>query len=137
MGNYKAGNCKKVINLIKMTAVGNQKKETYIEMVLRAIPDIKDRKGASRTTIANWIQANFNKEAGSSFNAFLRNALKKGIESGVLKEGTTSQRYRIGQLPKPKKAAKKKKIASKKKKVSSKKKVSKKKKSAVSKKKSS
>merc|ERR1712130_316371 len=87
----------------KIINMSSTKKETFTEMIIRAIPSIKDRKGASRTAIANWIQTNCGKESGSSFNAFLRNALKKGIDSGLLKEGATSQRFRIGQLPKPKK----------------------------------
>ena len=95
--------------------------KTYLEMVTEAIPIIRDRKGASRQAIAAWIQTNFSKEAGAMFNARLRTALNKGIEKGVLKEGNTPQRFRIGVLPKPDKP-KKKKPASKKKKASSKKK---------------
>ena len=111
--------------------------KTYLEMVTDAIPKIRDRKGASRQAIAAWIQSNFSKEAGAMFNARLRTALNKGIEKGVLKEGNTPQRFRIGELPKATKP-KKKKVASKKKKPASKKKkktASKKKK--VSKKKTS
>merc|ERR1712154_250502 len=100
------------------------------EMVTEAIPIIRDRKGASRAAIAAWIQKNCSKEAGAMFNARLRTALNKGIENGVLKEGNTQQRYRVGLLPKPTKP--KKKVASKKKKP-----VSKKKKAASKKKKSS
>merc|ERR1712244_165036 len=66
---------------------------------------------------------NLGKESGSTFNAALRSALKKGIESGLFKEGNSKQRFRIGVLPK----APKKKVASKKKKTNSKKKSSKKK----------
>ena len=97
--------------------------KTYLEMVTEAIPIIRDRKGASRQAIAAWIQSNFSKEAGAMFNARLRTALNKGIEKGVLKEGNTPQRFRIGVLPKPDKP-KKKKVASKKKKPASKKKKS-------------
>ena len=70
--------------------------KTYLEMVTEAIPIIRDRKGASRSAIAAWIQKNCSKEAGAMFNARLRTALNKGIENGVLKEGNTSQRFRIG-----------------------------------------
>merc|ERR1711972_802591 len=94
---------------------------TYLEMVCEAIPLIRDRKGASRAAIASWIQENCSKEAGAMFNARLRTALNKGLEKGVLKEGNTNQRYRIGVLPKPTKP-KKKKVASKKKTTSKKKK---------------
>ena len=108
--------------------------KTYLEMVTEAIPIIRDRKGASRQAIAAWIQTNFSKEAGAMFNARLRTALNKGIEKGVLKEGNTPQRFRIGVLPKPDKP-KKKKVASKKKTTSKKKKASSKKKSASKKRK--
>merc|ERR1712244_94831 len=97
------------------------KKETYSEMIVKAILAIKDRKGCSRSAIARWIQINCNKEGGSLFNSYLRVALKKGIESGLFKEGNSKQRFRIGVLPK----APKKKVSSKKKKPASKKKSSK------------
>ena len=122
--------------------------KTYLEMVTEAIPTIRDRKGASRVSIASWIQKNCSKEAGAMFNARLRTALNKGIENGVLTQGNTAQRFRIGVLPKltkPKKkvASKKKKkkktprkkASSKKKKASKKKTASKKKKPASKKKK--
>merc|ERR1712048_843639 len=114
------------------------KKETYSEMIVKAILAIKDRKGCSRSAIARWIQINCGKEGGSLFNSYLRNALKKGLESGLFKEGKTKQRFKIGELPKPAKAVKKK-VASKKKtnskkKTSSKKKAGSKKKTASKKK---
>merc|ERR1712024_115100 len=102
-----------------------------------AIPAIKDRKGASRAAIAKWIQTNCGKEGGGQFNASLRKALTKGIESGILKQGNTDQRYRIGELPKPKKKKSPKKKTSSKKKKPSKKKTSSKKKTASKKKTSS
>merc|ERR1712154_189485 len=105
--------------------MGAQKHESFLDMVIKAIPAIKDRKGASRMGIASWIQDNYNKEAGKAFNNYLRTALKKGMDSGVLTQGQTEKRFRIGVLPK---APKKK--TTPKKKTSSKKKGSKKKSSS-------
>merc|ERR1712244_201759 len=100
-----------------MGPAAKPKQATFLELVIKAIPAIKDRKGASRASIAKWIQTNCGKQGGGQFNASLRRALTKGIESGVLKQGNTDQRCRIGELPKPKK----KKKTSKKKKSSKKK----------------
>merc|ERR1712228_989050 len=97
----------------------------------KAIVAIKDRRGCSRSAIARWIQINCEKSSGSTFHGALRSAIKKGLESGLFKEGNSKQRFRIGVLPK----APKKKVASKKKKTNSKKKGSKKKKSSSKKKK--
>ena len=104
----------------KSKSKSEPKKETYSEMVVKAILAIKDRRGCSRSAITRWVQINCDKEGGSSLNAYLRNALKKGMESGLFKEGKTKQRFRIGALPKPAKVAKKKKVSSKKKKTNSK-----------------
>merc|ERR1712048_843234 len=57
--------------------------------------------------IARWIEINFEKEGGSAFNSYLRTAIKKGLESGVLREGETAQRFKIGELPKAVKPKKK------------------------------
>merc|ERR1712228_141197 len=100
----------------------------------KAIVAIKDRRGCSRSAIARWIQINCEKSSGSTFNAALRSAIKKGLESGLFKEGNSKQRFRIGVLPK---APKKKETNSKKKvskKKSSKKKAGSKKKTASKKK---
>merc|ERR1719410_495728 len=107
-------------------------------MVTEAVQALKDRKGASRAAIARWVQINHNKEGGSTFNSYLRTAIKKGLESGVLKEGQSSQRFKIGVMPKvvkPKKKVASKKKAGSKKKGSSKKKAGSKKKKVASKKK--
>merc|ERR1711951_343045 len=119
-----------------MTTTTTEKKMSYLDMVIAAIPAIKDRKGASRAAISSWIQKTYNKEGGGMFNGSLRTALNKGVEKGMLVPGATDQRYKIGVLPKvvKKKPASKKKSSSKKKK-SSKKKTSSKKKKTGSKKK--
>ena len=122
---------------------------SFIQMVVKAIGQCHGgAKGASRASIANWIQKNYNKEAGAGFNAHLRKALKNGVDNGTLKQGSTDQRYKLGEgakavqksmQPKKKKPAKKpksakKKKVSKKKSSAKKKKVTKKKKSGASKK---
>merc|ERR1712051_868166 len=117
------------------SAAAKEEKVTYLEMVIQSVQALKDRKGASRAAIARWVQINHSKEGGSTFNSYLRNAIKKGLESGVLKQGQSAQRFKIGVLPKVVKP--KKKVASKKKTSSKKKGGSKKKKKAVAKKSSS
>ena len=123
---------------------------SFIFMICTAIKAIKQYNGgASRQAIAAYLIQNFGKTAGAHFNASLRSAIKKGIAAGVLKQGDTSQRFRLGEgakaitnpKPKAKKAlkkrvtvAKKKKTTKKKKKVT-KKKVTKKSKKKVTKKK--
>merc|ERR1711951_247372 len=114
--------------------------QTYLDMTIAAIQALKDRKGASRAAIAGWVQMNFEKEGGSAFNSYLRTAIKKGLESGVLREGATAQRFKIGELPKvvkPKKKTSSKKKRSSKKKSGSKKKAATKKKTAIKNKSSS
>merc|ERR1719203_872819 len=121
-----------------MTAVATeQQKTSYLNMTIEAIQALKDRKGASRMAIAQWVQEHHQKEAGAAFNAYLRAAIKRGLESGVLKEGQSAQRFRIGELPKavkPKKKTSSKKKGSSKKKSASKKKTNSKKKTASKKK---
>ena len=116
-------------------------------MICTAIKAIKQYNGgASRQAIAAYLIQNFGKTAGAHFNASLRSAIKKGIAAGVLKQGDTSQRFRLGEgakaitnpKPKAKKALKKKVTVTKKKKKTTKKKkkVTKKKVTKKSKKKS-
>merc|ERR1719203_2098090 len=106
------------------TSAATQQKTSYLDMVVESVQALKDRKGASRAAIARWVQINHKKEGGAAFNAYLRSAIKKGLESGILKEGQSAQRFKIGQLPKAVKP--KKKVVSKKKSSSSKKKTAKK-----------
>merc|ERR1719278_472501 len=109
---------------LKKGSSAKEETVTYLDMVVQSVQALKDRKGASRAAIARWVQINHKKEGGAAFNAYLRSAIKKGLESGILKEGQSAQRFRIGQLPKVVKP--KKKVVSKKKSGSSKKKTAKK-----------
>eukprot|EP01083_Nonionella_stella_P122535 368762_1 len=61
-----------------------------IFLICKAIGQIRGgKKGASRAAINNYLVNNNNKTAGAQFNYVLRTALKKGIESGVLRAGDT------------------------------------------------
>ena len=75
------------------------KKESTIYMVCKAIGAVRKggSKGVSRAAIANYLVANFGKTAGAHFNATLRQALAKGIKAGVLREGETAQRFKLGE----------------------------------------
>ena len=115
------------------------KQPSFIFMICKAIGAVRGgAKGASRPAIAAWIQKNFNKTAGGMFNASLRNALKKGIQQGILRPGINAQRFKLGEKAKsvtnPPKPKKKKVLKKKKAKKSKKKKVTKKKKKVTKKK---
>jgi hypothetical protein len=100
---------------------------TYIEMIVEAIGQVKSgAQGASRQAIAKYVASKHKKEQDASFNAHLRMALKKGVADGVLRQGNSAQRFKLGDKStsaKAKKAApKKKKAAASKKKTAPKKK---------------
>ena len=124
----------KLINITHHKTINKLKMSSFIFMICTAIKAIKQYNGgASRQAIAAYLIQNFGKTAGAHFNASLRSAIKKGIAAGVLKQGDTSQRFRLGEgakaitNPKPKaKKALKKKVTVTKKKKTTKKKVTKK-----------
>ena len=118
------------------------KQEPILVQVCKAIGATKSGpKGASRASIANYLINNNGRTSGAAFNAHLRKSIAKGIETGVLRQGDTAQRFKLGEnakaltnpkKPKKKKAPKKKpaKKSAKKKKTTKKKAASKKKKPA-------
>eukprot|EP01083_Nonionella_stella_P033988 92997_1 len=70
-------------------------------LICKAIGQIRSgSKGASRQAIANYLTANNGKTAGARFNYYLRTALKKGVEAGVLRVGDTDQRFKLGEKAK-------------------------------------
>ncbi|TKR87402.1 hypothetical protein L596_011804 [Steinernema carpocapsae] len=73
---------------------------TYQAMIKAAIGALKEKKGSSKTAILNYIKANYKVATNdASTSAHLRAALKRGAESGFLKQtsGTgASGRFRIG-----------------------------------------
>ena len=74
-------------------------------MVAAAIAALKDRKGSSLAAIKKYIAANYKVDV-VKLSPFIRKALKKAVEGGVLKQVKAS--YKIGTLPKVKKVKKKK-----------------------------
>jgi len=69
-------------------------------LILQAIGNIHHPHGTSRAAIANWIIQNCNKERGAMFNAHLRKALSSALEKGILKQGSTQSRYKLGEKSK-------------------------------------
>merc|ERR1711981_1357197 len=72
-------------------------------MVIAAIKALKERGGSSLPAIKKYIAANYKVDV-VKLSPFIRKALKKGVEGGVLKQVKAS--YKIGTLPKAKKAKK-------------------------------
>mmetsp|Transcript_101972 Transcript_101972/g.124781 ORF Transcript_101972/g.124781 Transcript_101972/m.124781 type:complete len:158 (+) Transcript_101972:50-523(+) len=107
-----------------------------IELVYLAIKSTKDkRNGASRAAIKNYVLANSKRVDGAHLNTYIRKAIDNALKKGILKEGSTIQRFKIGDQPlyPPKKKISKK-PAKKAVKKTSKKKTPTKKKSATKKK---
>ena len=64
---------------------------TYNDMVVAAIESLKERTGSSRVAILRYIMKNYNIGADeSSVNNHVKQALKRGISSGTLKNTTVS-----------------------------------------------
>lgn len=58
----------------------------YLEMVIKAVTALKERNGSSRQAILKYIMANFAVGADpKAANLHLKQALKRGITSGALK----------------------------------------------------
>lgn len=106
---------KKVVKTKKVVKPAAHPK--YSEMVIAAITALKDRKGSSGTAIKKYISANFKVEE-KSLSLYTRNALKKGIASGALKQVKGKGAAGSFKLPEkagaPKKAVTKKPVAEKK-----------------------
>merc|ERR1719310_44509 len=105
------------------------KPKSYLEKIVEAITDLKDRTGSSPIAIEKWIQANYKRD---NYNRrYLRNALKSGVEKGTIAiHHNHKGSYKLGKAPakpKKKKAPAKKKAPKKK---TTKKKTTKKKKPA-------
>merc|ERR1712244_136483 len=79
-------------------------------MVVKAIEDLKERKGSSLAAIKKYIGANYKVDMGK-VSVFIRKALKSGIEKKTLVASAgMGGRFKIAKTeskPKPKKIAKK------------------------------
>ena len=88
----------------------------YIEMVVAAITALKERTGSSRQAIAKYIKANY--KVGDNPNPHLKQALRKGVASGVLSQpkgnGASGSFKLVKKEAKPKKKPAAKKPAAKK-----------------------
>jgi hypothetical protein len=87
-------------------------------MIRRAITDLKDKKGSSRAAILKYILQHF-KVGGNiiAVNAHIRQALKRGVTTGALKQVKgvgASGSFRIGEKKVAKKVSKPKKTSTKK-----------------------
>merc|ERR1712020_455820 len=79
-------------------------------MVVKAIEDLKEKKGSSLAAIKKYIGANYKVDL-NQMNVFIRKALKSGIEKKTLVASSgMSGRFKLAKTeskPKPKKEAKK------------------------------
>ena len=74
----------------KATTKKKSGKKSYLAQVQAAILALKEADGSSRAAIAKHL-----KEKGSDNKNALSRALKQGIASGKLEQGTSKSRFRI------------------------------------------
>lgn len=79
---------------------------SYLEMIAKAILELKARNGASRISLKRWILSNYKDINYASFDAAFRRALKAGVEAGVLLQN--KQSFKLAPEAKKKFAKKKK-----------------------------
>ena len=115
---------------------------SFLAMIVEGIGAVHNPTGASRAAIANFIANKYNKEKNALFNSNIRQAIAKGLNENIIKQGNTAQRFKLGdnvnafrKSLQPKKPRKKKTVSKKKKTTSKKKKTASKKKKTTSKKK--
>ena len=87
----------------------------YIDMAVAAVVALKERSGSSRQAILKYIVANY--KVSDSANTHLKQALKKGVTAGTLKQvkgAGASGSFKVAEKPKPAKKAVAKKPAAKK-----------------------
>lgn len=87
----------------------------YIDMAIAAVTALKERSGSSRQAILKYIVANY--KVSESANTHLKQALKRGVTAGALKQvkgAGASGSFKVAEKPKPAKKAVAKKPAAKK-----------------------
>ena len=80
----------------------------YIEMIEAAISALKERTGSSRQAIVKYVKANY--KVGDNCDVHIKQALKRGVASGVLKQPKgvgASGSFKLAEKAKAKKPAKK------------------------------
>jgi len=102
----------------KLSAKERAGKPSYARMIAKALVALNERSGSSGTAIAQHVEANYATHLPDNFRIFLRRALKKAVEEGLLRhEGaryrlSTKGKYKLG-IKRKKRTIKKKKSASK------------------------
>ena len=91
----------------------------FIEMIMKAITELKERNGSSKQAIEKYIKDNF--KVGDNARVYIKQSLVKGVQAGVLKQVKgqgASGSFKLGEKakakPKVKKTVTKKKPAAKK-----------------------
>ena len=75
----------------------------YIDMIAAAIAALKERKGSSRQAITKYLQSNYKLVNPDSCKSYVNQALKKGVQTGALKQvkGTgASGSFKLAEKPK-------------------------------------
>jgi hypothetical protein len=70
------------------------KKPTYLFMAVNSIRILKTRGGSSRQAIRTYMLSNYSFLKVSTIDRYLKNALRKGVETGVLIQN--KQSFKLG-----------------------------------------
>jgi hypothetical protein len=82
-----------------------RKDPSYLELIVRAIKELKQRGGCSRPLLKEYIRRNFKGDTNSEiFDRAIRQALKKGVEEGYLVQN--KQSFKLGDKAKEQKIEK-------------------------------
>lgn len=80
----------------------------YVDMVVHAVKELDEKKGASVIAIKQWILQTYPEVDQNRLKGLLRMAVKRGVDSGQIVRpkksegmGLLTGRYKLGKLPKP------------------------------------